>query len=85
MNGALDAAAFAPRAQEELVPVLRTFGTPGSALHPPLRRMVLLEDGRDGEARKRIYRVVYGEDASLKWTFRLDTSGKILDLEYDWE
>jgi hypothetical protein len=84
MNGALDAAAFAPRAQQELLPVLRTFGTPGSALHPPLRQMVLIEERQDGESRKRIYRAVYGKDVSLKWTFSLDTAGKILDLEYDW-
>jgi CubicO group peptidase (beta-lactamase class C family) len=85
MNGTLDAAAFAPRAQQDLLPVLRTFGTPESALNPPLRRMILLEDRQDGEPRKRTYRAVYGKDVSLKWTFSLDNVGKILDLEYDWE
>ncbi len=85
MNGSLDAAAFAPSAQQELVPVLRRFGTPGSALYPPIRKVVLLEDRKDGEARKRHLRVVYGEDLSVKWTFTLDAAGKILDLNFDWE
>ncbi|WP_375769229.1 beta-lactamase family protein [Archangium gephyra] len=85
LNGTLEDAAFAPSAQQELVPMLRSFGTPDNALQPPLRRMTLLEDRRDGESRKRVYRAVYGEDVSLKWTFRLDAAGKILDLEYDWE
>lgn len=85
MNGALDAAAFAPHARQELLPVLRTFGTPGSALLPPLRRMILLQERKDNEARKRVYRAVYDNDVSLKWTFTLDTEGKILDLNYDWE
>jgi hypothetical protein len=85
VNGKLDAAAFAPRAQKELVPVLRTFGTPESAYYPPLGRMTLLEDKKDGEVRKRIYRAVYGKDISQKWTFSLDADGKILDLDYEWE
>jgi CubicO group peptidase (beta-lactamase class C family) len=85
MNGTLDAAAFAPRAQQELVPVLRGFGTPGSALYPPVRRVVLLEDRKDSEPRKRILRVLYGKDISVKWTFSLDAAGKVLDLDYDWE
>ncbi|QRN95539.1 beta-lactamase family protein [Archangium violaceum] len=85
LNGKLDDAAFAPRAQQELLPILRGFGTPENALLPPLHRMSLLEDRRDGEQRKRIYRAVYGKDVSLKWTFSLDTAGKILDLAYDWE
>jgi CubicO group peptidase (beta-lactamase class C family) len=85
LNGTLDDAAFAPSAQQQLLPILRGFGTPENALLPPLRRMTLLEDRREGEQRKRIYRVVYGKDASLKWTFSLDTAGKILDLSYDWE
>jgi hypothetical protein len=85
MNGSLDAAAFAPRAQQELLPVLRSFGTPDSALYPPLRRVVLLEDRKDSEPRKRILRAVYGKDLSVKWTFSLDAAGKIIDLDYDWE
>ncbi|WP_257452970.1 serine hydrolase domain-containing protein [Archangium lipolyticum] len=85
LNGTLDDAAFAPRAQQELLPMLRGFGTPENALLPPLGRMVLLEERRDGESRKRIYRAVYGKDVSLKWTFNLDATGKILELEYDWE
>lgn len=85
MNGTLDAAAFAPQAQEQLLPILRTFGTPGSALLPPLRRMTLLEEEKSGEGRRRSYRAVYGEEVSLKWTFHLDAQGKILDLNYDWE
>lgn len=85
MNGTLDAAAFAPSAQQELLPVLRTFGTPGSALYPPLQRMTLLEDRREGESRKRIYRAVYGKDVSVKWTFGLDAAGKVLELDYEWE
>jgi CubicO group peptidase (beta-lactamase class C family) len=85
MKGSLDAAAFAPSAQEGLLPMLRGFGTPDNALLPPLRRMTLLEDQRDGAARTRVYRAVYGEDVSLTWTFRLDSAGKILDFEYDWE
>jgi CubicO group peptidase (beta-lactamase class C family) len=85
MNGTLDAAAFAPRAQQELVPMLRRFGTPGSALYPPIRRVVLLEDRKDSEPRKRILRVVYGEDISVRWTFSLDAAGKVLDLNFDWE
>jgi CubicO group peptidase (beta-lactamase class C family) len=85
MNGTLDASAFAPRAQQELVPVLRSFGTPGSALYPPVHRVVLLEDRKDSEPRKRILRVVYGKDISVKWTFSLDAAGKVLDLDYDWE
>ncbi|WP_224365617.1 serine hydrolase domain-containing protein [Hyalangium versicolor] len=85
MNGTLDAAAFAPSAQEGLVPVLRGFGTPGSALYPPVHRVVLLEDRKDGEPRKRVLRVVYGKDISVKWTFSLDSAGKVLDLDYEWE
>jgi len=85
MLGTLDAAAFAPRAQEELLPVLRTFGTPESALFPPRRQMTLIEDRREGEARKRIYRAVYGKDVTLKWTFTLDSAGKILELDYEWD
>jgi len=85
MNGTLDAAAFAPRAQQELVPVLRGFGTPGSALYPPVRRVVLLEDRKDSEPRKRILRVLYGKDISVRWTFSLDAAGKVLDLDYEWE
>jgi len=85
MNGTLDATAFAPRAQQELVPALRSFGTPGSALYPPIRRVVLLEDRKDSEPRKRILRVVYGKDLSVKWTFSLDAAGKVLDLDSDWE
>lgn len=84
MKGSLDAAAFAPRAQQELLPMLR-FGTPENALLPPLRRVVLLEDRREGEPRKRVYRAVYGKDVSLKWSFDLDTAGKILDVQYEWE
>jgi hypothetical protein len=84
-NGTLEAAAFAPSAQKELLPLLQGFGTPGNALMPPLRRLTLLEDQKDGDARKRTYRAVYGEDVTLKWTFRLDAAGKILDLEFDWE
>jgi CubicO group peptidase (beta-lactamase class C family) len=85
MNGALDAAAFAPRAQQELLPVVRTFGAPESALYPPLRRMILLQDRNDGELRRRVYRAVYGKDISLQWTFSLDAAGKVLDLDYAWE
>jgi len=85
MNGTLDAAAFAPSAQQELVPVLRGLGTPGSALYPPIRRVVLLEDHKDSEPRKRILRVVYGKDISMKWTFSLDAAGKVLDLDPQWE
>jgi hypothetical protein len=85
MVGSLDAAAFAPRAQEELVPVVRTFGTPGSALLPPLRDLVLIEDGKGGEPWKRVYRAIYGKDTSLRWTFSLDAAGKVLDFEYAWE
>jgi CubicO group peptidase (beta-lactamase class C family) len=84
-NGTLEAAAFAPSAQKELLPLLQGFGTPGNALMPPLRRLTLLEDQKDGDVRKRAYRAVYGEDVTLKWTFRLDAEGKILDLEYAWE
>jgi CubicO group peptidase (beta-lactamase class C family) len=84
-NGTLEAAAFAPSAQQELLPILQGFGTPGNALLPPLRRMTLLEDQKDADTRKRVYRAVYGEDVTLKWTFRLDAAGKILELEYDWE
>ena len=85
LTGTLDDAAFAPRAQRELLPILRSFGTPESALQPPLRRMILLEDQREGEPRKRIYRAVYGQDVSQTWTFSLDTEGRILELEYEWE
>jgi CubicO group peptidase (beta-lactamase class C family) len=85
MNGTIDASAFAPPAQEGLVPALRGLGTPGSALYPPIRRVVLLEDRKDSEPRKRILRVVYGQDLSMKWTFSLDAAGKILDLDFDWE
>ncbi|HYO69068.1 MAG TPA: serine hydrolase domain-containing protein [Archangium sp.] len=84
-NGTLEAAAFAPSAQQKLLPMLQGFGVPGNALLPPLRRMTLLEDQKDGDTRKRVYRAVYGEDASLKWTFRLDAAGKILEMEFDWE
>ncbi|KFA90820.1 serine hydrolase domain-containing protein [Archangium violaceum] len=84
-NGTLDAAAFAPSAQQELLPILQGFGSPGNALLPPLRRLTLLEDQKDGDERKRVYRAVYGTDVSLKWTFRLEPAGKILDLEYAWE
>ncbi|HZI05422.1 MAG TPA: serine hydrolase domain-containing protein [Archangium sp.] len=85
LNGTLDAAAFAPSAQQELLPMLRSFGTPDNALLPPLGRMTLLEDRQEGDARKRLYRAVYGKDVSLKWTFKLDSAGKVLELEYDWE
>jgi CubicO group peptidase (beta-lactamase class C family) len=85
MKGGLEAAVFAPSAQQELLPILRTFGTPESALYPPLRRMILLEDRKDGEPRKRIYRAVYGKDMSLKWTFSLDSGGKVLYVDYAWE
>jgi CubicO group peptidase (beta-lactamase class C family) len=85
INGTIDAAAFAPSAQQELVPAVRSFGTPGSALYPPIRRVVLLEDRKDSEPRKRIYRVVYGKDISVRWTFTLDAAGKVLDLDYEWE
>jgi CubicO group peptidase (beta-lactamase class C family) len=85
MNGSLDAEAFAPLAQQQLLPILRSLGTPGSALFPPLRRMTLVEDGMDGETRKRGYRVVYGQDTAVKWTFRLDAEGRVLDVQYDWE
>jgi CubicO group peptidase (beta-lactamase class C family) len=85
MNGRLDAAAFAPSAQQELVPVLRGFGTPDNALYPPLRRVVLLEDRKDSEPRKRVLRVVYGQDLSVKWTFSLDAAGKVLDVDSAWE
>ncbi|PTL80112.1 serine hydrolase [Vitiosangium sp. GDMCC 1.1324] len=84
-NGTLDAAAFAPSAQQELLPILQGFGTPGNALLPPLHRVTLLEERKDGDSRKRVYRAVYGTDVSLKWTFRLDSAGKILDLQYEWE
>ncbi len=84
-NGGLDADAFAPSTQKELLPLLRTFGTPESALYPPLRRMILIEDRKDGDERRRVYRAVYGKDMSLKWSFSLDPAGKILELEYDWE
>ncbi|HEX5748506.1 MAG TPA: serine hydrolase domain-containing protein [Archangium sp.] len=85
LQGTLDAAAFAPSAQQELLPVLQGFGTPGNALMPPLRRLTLLEDQKDGDSRKRVYRAVYGEDVTMKWTFRLDSAGKIADIAYDWE
>lgn len=85
INGTLDEAAFAPSAQKELVPVIRHFATPGSALYPPVRRVVLLEDRKDSQPRKRILRVVYGEDISVRWTFSLDAAGKVLDLDYEWE
>jgi CubicO group peptidase (beta-lactamase class C family) len=85
MNGSLDAAAFSPGAQQELLPALRRFGTPGSALYPPIRRVILLEDRKGSEPRKRILRVVYGQDISVKWTFSLDAGGKVLDLDYEWE
>ena len=81
MNGTLDAAAFAPSAQQELLPALRTVGTPESALYPPLQRMLLLEDRREGETRKRTYRAVYGQDVSMKWRFTLDASDKVLELD----
>jgi CubicO group peptidase (beta-lactamase class C family) len=84
-SGNLDAAAFSPSAQQELVPVLRTFGTPGNALSPPIRRVVLLEDRKDSEPRKRFLRVIHGQDISVRWTFSLDAAGKILNLDYDWE
>jgi CubicO group peptidase (beta-lactamase class C family) len=85
LNGTLDAAAFAPSAQQGLVPALRRFGTPGSALLPPVRRVVLLEDRKDSKPRQRVLRVLYGEDIAVKWTFSLDAEGKVLDLEDDWE
>lgn len=85
MNGSLDAAAFTPGAQQELLPILRTFGTPGSALLPPLSRLTLLEDRRDGEQRKRSYRAVYGRDSSLRWIFTLDAAGKVSWVDYEWE
>jgi CubicO group peptidase (beta-lactamase class C family) len=85
MNGSLDAAAFAPSAQQELLPALRSFGTPGSALFPPLRRMTLLEDRKEGEGRKRVYRVVYGQDTAVRWSFSLDADGKVLMPSFDWE
>jgi CubicO group peptidase (beta-lactamase class C family) len=85
MNGTLEAAAFAPSAQQELLPVLRTFGTPESALYPPLQRMTLLEERRDGETRERTYRAVYGQDVSMKWRFTLDAEGRVLELDYEWE
>jgi hypothetical protein len=85
MTGALDSAAFAPRAQEELLPMLRKSGSPENAMYPPLRRMTLLEDRKDGESRKRVYRAVYGKDISLKWTLTLDPAGKVLDLDYESE
>jgi CubicO group peptidase (beta-lactamase class C family) len=85
MNGTLDADVFAPSAQKGLVPALRRFATPGSALYPPVSRMTLLEDRKDGEPRKRIHRVVYGKDVSVRWTFSLDAAGKVLDLDFDWE
>ncbi len=85
MNGTLEAAAFAPRAQQELLPVLRTLGTPESALYPSLQRMTLLEEHREGEGRKRTYRAVYGQDVSMKWSFTLDAAGRVLELDFAWE
>jgi len=84
-SGTFDEAAFAPSAQQGLLPMLRRFSTPGSALYPPVRRVVLLEDRKASAPRKRVLRVVYGEDISVKWTFSLDAAGKVLDLEDDWE
>lgn len=84
-TGTLDATAFAPSAQQELLPMLQSFGTPDNALLPPLRRMTLREAQRDGAPRKRVYRAVYGQDVTLEWTFLLDPAGKILEFEYDWE
>jgi CubicO group peptidase (beta-lactamase class C family) len=72
-------------ATQGLLPALRTFGTPESALYPPLQRMTLLEESKDGETRKRTYRAVYGQDVSMKWSFTLDTEGRVLDLDYAWE
>ncbi|MDI3281931.1 serine hydrolase domain-containing protein [Polyangium sp. 15x6] len=85
MQGTLDPAVFALLAKELLLPVLRSFGTPGNALLPPLRKLVLLEDHKVGEPGKRVYRAIYGKDTSLRWTFGLDAEGKILDLSYEWE
>ena len=56
MNGTLDAAAFAPRAQQELLPVLRKFGTPESALFPPRRRMISARGPRRRPAEARLSR-----------------------------
>ena len=65
--------------------MLRGFGTPDNALYPPLRRVVLLEDRKDSEPRKRVLRAVYGQDLSVKWTFSLDAAGKVLDVDSAWE
>ncbi|MDI1442745.1 serine hydrolase domain-containing protein [Polyangium sp. 6x1] len=85
LQGTLDAAAFAPSAKEQILPSVRSFGTPGNALQPPLRKLVLLEDRKAGEPGKRVYRAIYGEDTSLRWVFDLDAAGKILDFNYAWE
>jgi len=42
-------------------------------------------DWASAEPRKRIYRAVYGDDFTLRWTFALDAEGKILEVDYDWE
>lgn len=85
MNGTLEADTFAPSAHTGLVPALRRLGSPGNALLPPVSRMTLLEDRKNSEPRKRIHRVVYGKDVSMRWTFSLDATGKVLDLDFDWE
>jgi len=84
-SGAIDAAPFASKAEKELLPFLRSLGPVQTAVYPPLSRVVLLEERKEGDARLRVYRAIYGKDTSLKWTFTLDEDGKILDMESESE
>ncbi|HEU4853439.1 MAG TPA: serine hydrolase domain-containing protein [Telluria sp.] len=48
---------------------------------PAPSRMVLLSDATAAGKRTRVYRVVYGTDATQRWRFVLDADGKISDFE----
>lgn len=82
-TGKLDEAAFAPSVRAELVPELREWGPVIAGAWPspwPGDRWQLIEETKSGSGSVRRYLAQAG-NVTVRWTFTLDESGRILRVE----
>ncbi|MGN6108305.1 MAG: serine hydrolase domain-containing protein [Kofleriaceae bacterium] len=79
-SGTLDPGSFVPAQRAELVDALRAWGPVMTGTWPALDRWTLVEDGKRGGRRVRVYRAHHGAHP-VRWTFTLDDAGLVSDLD----
>jgi CubicO group peptidase (beta-lactamase class C family) len=79
-HGRIAAAALAPSVRDTLAPQLNEWGPLITAAWPDLDRWSLIEESQHGSEQIRRYLARHGA-VSVRWTFTLDSAGKILAID----